>query len=157
MKIVFLETGKTKDKGIAELADTYYKRLKHYAKFELQTIPDLKNTKSMDEEEVKRKEGELILKHIDNSDFLVMLDENGKSFSSVAFANQLQQIMNRGMKKIVFVIGGAYGFDQRVYDRANLKVSLSKMTFSHQIIRPIFAEQLYRAFTILNNEPYHHQ
>lgn len=157
MKIVFLETGKTKDKGIQQLAETYYKRLSHYVNFSLETIPDLKNTKSMDEDEVKRREGELILKKVDSADFLILLDENGKTFSSVQFANQLQQIMNRGLKKIVFVIGGAYGFDDKVYERAQMKISLSKMTFSHQIIRPIFAEQLYRAFTILKNEPYHHQ
>ncbi len=157
MKVVFLETGKTKEKIIQSLAETYYKRLKHYIGFEVDTIPDLKNTKSMDQEEVKRKEGELILKKIDNSDLLVLLDENGKTFSSIQFANQIQLMMNRGPKRIVFCIGGAYGFDSSVYDRCDMKISLSKMTFSHQIIRPIFAEQLYRAFTILKNEPYHHQ
>ncbi len=157
MKIVFLETGKTKDKTIQNLAETYYKRLKHYVGFELVSIPDLKNTKSMNREEVKRKEAELILKRIEGSDLLILLDENGKSYSSLQFADQLQQMMNRGPKRIVFCIGGAYGFDKSVYDRSDAKISLSKMTFSHQIIRPIFAEQLYRAFTILNNEPYHHQ
>ena len=157
MKITFLETGRTKDSNISRLADEYFKRLRHYTKFELKTIPDLKNTKGMDQEEVKRKEGELILKHIDNPDVLILLDENGKSWSSMEFANQLQNKMNRGVRHLIFAIGGAYGFDERVYARANEKLSLSKMTFSHQIIRPIFAEQLYRAFTILKNEPYHHQ
>lgn len=157
MKIVFLETGKTKEKIIQNLAETYYKRLRHYVGFEVDTIPDLKNTKSMDREEVKRKEAELILKRVENSDLLVLLDENGKTYSSVQFADQIQLMMNRGPKRIIFCIGGAYGFDQSVYDRCDLKISLSKMTFSHQIIRPIFAEQLYRAFTILKNEPYHHQ
>lgn len=157
MKIIFLETGKTKEKIIQSLSETYYKRLKHYVGFEVDTVPDLKNTKSMDREEVKRKEGELILKRVDNSDLLVLLDENGKTYSSLQFADQIQLMMNRGPKRIIFCIGGAYGFDQSVYDRCDLKISLSKMTFSHQIIRPIFAEQLYRAFTILKNEPYHHQ
>lgn len=157
MKIILLETGKTKDNCVNNLAQDYYSRIKHYASFEIKTIPDLKNTRNMSEDDVKRKEAELILKSVQNSDYLMLLDENGKTYSSIAFSNQLQSIMNQGLKRLIFIIGGPYGFDESVYKRANGKLSLSKMTFSHQIIRPIFAEQLYRAFTILKNEPYHHQ
>ena len=157
MKIILIETGKTKDSCIQKLAADYFNRINHYINFEVKTLPDLKNTKNMSSDEVKRKEGELILKGIQNSDYLMLLDENGKTYSSLAFADHLQSILNMGLKQLVFVIGGAYGFDPSVYDRANAKLSLSKMTFSHQIIRPIFAEQLYRAFTILKNEPYHHE
>lgn len=157
MKIVFLQTGKTKSRPVESLAAEYYKRLRRYTNFEEQVIPDLKNTKNMNEDEVCRQEGSLIMKEIQPSDHLVLLDEKGRSYTSVKFADHLQKIMNRGVRRLVFVIGGPYGFSDEVYQRADEKISLSDMTFSHQIIRAIFAEQLYRAFSILNNDPYHHQ
>lgn len=118
---------------------------------------DLKKTKNLSETEVKKKEAELILREVLPGDHIVLLDDKGKDYTSLKFADHLQQIMNRGVKRIVFIVGGPYGFDTSVYQKANEKLSLSKMTFSHQIIRAIFAEQLYRAFAILNNEPYHHE
>lgn len=137
--------------------DDYIKRLGFYISFELQIIPDLKKTKSLTESQQKQKEGELLLKHIDTSDEVILLDEKGKSYSSVAFSEVLQKKMNSGIKNLVFIIGGPYGFSEEVYSRANGKVSLSAMTFSHQMVRLFFIEQLYRAFTILKNEPYHHR
>lgn len=157
MKIVFLQTGKTKSRPVETLAADYYKRLKRYTSFEEQVIPDLKNTKNKNEDEVCRQEGALILKEVQPSDHLVLLDEKGKRYTSLKFADHLQKVMNRGVRRLVFVIGGPYGFSEEVYQRADEKLSLSDMTFSHQIIRAIFAEQLYRAFSILNNDPYHHQ
>ena len=120
-------------------------------------MPDIKNSKSLSEEQQKTKEGELILSNIASSHHLILLDERGKEYTSVAFADELQKKMNAGIKQLTFVIGGPYGFSKEVYDRANGKLSLSKLTFSHQMIRLFFVEQLYRAFTILKNEPYHHQ
>ena len=128
-----------------------------YIKFELEIIPDLKNSKNLSEASQKEKEGELILKKVQTSDELVLLDEQGKQYSSVDFSDYLQKKMNAGLKQLIFVIGGPYGFSAEVYQRANGKISLSKMTFSHQMVRVFFVEQLYRAFTILKNEPYHHQ
>lgn len=157
MKIVFIQTGKTRSSEIAGLEMEYYNRLKHYRPFEVVVLPDLKKTKNLSEEEIKTREGELILKQFQPGDHVVLLDDKGKQYTSLRFANHLQQIMNRGIKRLVFVVGGPYGFDKNVYQAGNEKLSLSQMTFSHQIIRPIFAEQLYRAFTILNNEPYHHE
>jgi len=135
----------------------YEKRLSYYINFELQLLPDIKNSKSLSEEQQKAKEGELILGNVASSHHLILLDERGKEFTSVAFADELQKKMNAGIKQLTFVIGGPYGFSKEVYDRANGKLSLSKLTFSHQMIRLFFVEQLYRAFTILRNEPYHHQ
>lgn len=135
----------------------YEKRLGHYIKFELELIPDLKKTKNLSQAQQKTKEGELILKTLSPTDTLILLDEHGKSYSSVEFSNFLQKKMNSGLKQLVFVIGGPYGFDEEVYKVASGKVSLSKMTFSHQMVRLFMLEQLYRAFTILRNEPYHHQ
>ena len=123
----------------------------------MQLLPDIKNSKSLSEEQQKTKEGELILSNIASSHHLILLDERGKEYTSVAFADELQKKMNVGIKQLIFVIGGPYGFSKEVYDRANGKLSLSKLTFSHQMIRLFFVEQLYRAFTILRNEPYHHQ
>ena len=123
----------------------------------MQLLPDIKNSKSLSEEQQKAKEGELILGNVASSHHLILLDERGKEFTSVAFADELQKKMNAGIKQLTFVIGGPYGFSKEVYDRANGKLSLSKLTFSHQMIRLFFVEQLYRAFTILRNEPYHHQ
>jgi len=157
MKIVLLQNGKTKDPAVISIAQEYYKRIGKYVPFEEKTIPDLKNTKNLTQQQVKLTEAEKILKEIQPDDLVALLDENGKEYSSLKFANYLQSLMNRGPKRIIFVIGGAYGFADQVYRRADVKISLSRMTFSHQIIRAIFAEQLYRAFSILNNEPYHHQ
>ncbi len=157
MQIRLLAIGKTDHKAIQELIDEYSKRLGFYIKFDFEIIPDVKNTKSLSEELQKEKEGEQILKKLSNSDELILLDEQGKHYSSVDFADYLQKKMNSGLKQLVFVIGGPYGFSQSVYIRANGKISLSKMTFSHQMVRAFFIEQLYRGYTILRNEPYHHQ
>jgi len=157
MNIKLIAVGKTDNSALQELITTYEKRLSYYIKFELQLLPDIKNSKSLSEEQQKTKEGELILSNIDSSHHLILLDERGKEFTSVAFADELQKKMNAGIKQLTFVIGGPYGFSKEVYDRANGKLSLSKLTFSHQMIRLFFVEQLYRAFTILRNEPYHHQ
>lgn len=137
--------------------DDYIKRLGFYVTFEFKIIPDIKNTKSLSEIQQKQKEGELILKHLETSDELYVLDENGKTFTSVGFSGFLNKKMSSGLKQLVFVIGGPYGFSDEVYQRANGKISLSQMTFSHQMVRLFFLEQLYRGFTILKNEPYHHR
>ncbi len=157
MKIKLLAIGKTDDKNLSQLIDIYQKRLRHYINFELVTIPDIKKAKNLSENQQKDKEGELILKELEITDQLVLLDEKGQELRSVAFANFLQKKMNAGHKQIVFVIGGPYGFSDTVYQKAMAKVSLSKMTFSHQMIRLFVVEQVYRAFTILKNEPYHHE
>ncbi|MEM8846474.1 MAG: 23S rRNA (pseudouridine(1915)-N(3))-methyltransferase RlmH [Bacteroidota bacterium] len=157
MQITLMAIGKTDAKEIVSLVDEYKKRLGRYIKFQLVVIPDLKNNKNLTESQQKEKEGELILGQIETSDFLVLLDEKGKQFTSVSFSNYLQKKMNSGLKRLVFVIGGPYGFGDEVYKRANEKISLSPMTFSHQMVRLFAIEQLYRAFTILRNEPYHHQ
>ena len=155
MQITLLAMGKTDDKQLKQLIDTYKKRLSHYVKFDFEIIPDLKNTKNLSESQQKEKEGEALLKKIQTSDRLLLLYENGKQFSSVAFSQQIQKHMNAGIKRLVFIIGGPYGFSPAVYLRADHKLSLSTMTFSHQMVRLFFIEQLYRAFTILRNEPYH--
>lgn len=157
MNIKVLAIGRTDDKQLQQLIDLYVKRLSHYVKFELDIIPDLKNTKNLSESQQKEKEGELILKKLSPTDMLVLLDENGKQFTSVEFSNYLQKRMNSGIKTLVFVIGGPYGFSESVYAKAQGKISLSKMTFSHQMVRLFVVEQIYRAFTILRNEPYHHR
>lgn len=157
MQIKVLAIGKTDHTSIQQLIGEYSGRLGHYIRFEWEVIPDLKNTKSMSEEAQKEKEGELILKKIQNSDELILLDEKGKTFTSIEFSDYLQKKMNSGLKQLIFVIGGPFGFSEQVYSRANGKISLSKLTFSHQMVRPFFIEQLYRAFTILRNEPYHHE
>jgi len=156
MNIKLLAIGKTDDKQLLSLIETYTKRLGHYVKFNIDIIPDIKNTKNLSEAQQKEKEGELILKKIVSTDFLILLDENGKQFSSVEFSSYLQKKMNAGTKQLVFVIGGPYGFSETVYKKAQGKISLSKMTFSHQMVRLFVVEQIYRAFTILKNEPYHH-
>jgi 23S rRNA (pseudouridine1915-N3)-methyltransferase len=157
MQIKLLALGKTDNKAIQDLIDDYSSRLGHYIRFELEVIPDLKQSKSLSETLQKEKEGELILKKLSSSDELILLDERGKTFSSLEFSDYLQKKMNSGLKQLVFLIGGPYGFSEAVYARANGKISLSKMTFSHQMIRPFVVEQLYRAMTILRNEPYHHE
>lgn len=157
MTISLIAIGKTDNNQLQTLINEYIKRIGFYIKFVFEVIPDVKNTKHLSEEQQKQKEGELILSKISNADTLVLLDEKGKQFTSVDFANYLQKHMNSGVKNVVFVIGGPYGFSEDVYARVNGKVSLSKMTFSHQMVRLFFIEQLYRGFTILKNEPYHHR
>lgn len=157
MNIRLIAIGKTDNKNLQSLIEEYTKRLSFYIKFELEVIPDIKNVKNLSENQQKDKEGELILAKISATDQLILLDENGKSFSSVGFSDYLQKKMNAGIKTLVFVIGGPYGFSEEVYQKASGKISLSEMTFSHQMVRLFFIEQLYRGFTILKNEPYHHQ
>ena len=157
MTIKLVCIGKTDKKELEDLISIYFNRLQHYVKFELEIIPDLKKTKNLDENQQKSREGELILSGVQNSDFVVLLDENGKQLGSEAFSEYIQKRMNTGLKRLIFVIGGPYGFSPEVYQRANSKLSLSRMTFSHQMVRLFFIEQVYRAFTILKNEPYHHR
>jgi len=156
MKIKLLAIGKTDDKNLQVLIQNYEKRLKHYIKFELEIIPDLKNVKNLSESEQKEKEGALILKRISPADQMVLLDEKGSMQTSKEFSKFMQKKMNSGIKQMVLVIGGPYGFSEAVYKKSQGKISLSKMTFSHQMIRLFIVEQIYRAFTILRNEPYHH-
>ena len=156
MKITLLAVGKTDDPRIAELTDMYADRLQHYVNFELQLLPDLKNTKNMSEERQKNEEGKNILAQLEKSDFVTLLDERGKRLSSPQFAELINKRSVSGLKRLVFIIGGPYGLSKGVYDRANSKLSLSDMTFSHQMVRLFATEQIYRAFTILKNEPYHH-
>ena len=157
MKLKLLLVGKTVEaylkKGIAD----YQERLKHYASFELVEIPELKQASSLTRDQIKQREGELILKLLRDSDDVILLDEHGARFTSMAWAKHLEQKMAHSSRDIVFVIGGSYGFSQAVYDRADSKLSLSDMTFSHQLVRLLFIEQLYRAFTIIKGEPYHHE
>ena len=157
MKIKLLAIGKTDDKNLLSLIETYENRLKHYFQFELEIIPDIKNVKNLSQAQQKEKEGELIFQKLQATDQLILLDEKGKEFRSVEFANYLQKKMNSGIKQLVFVIGGPYGFSETVYQKSQGKVSFSKMTFSHQMIRLFVVEQVYRAATILKNEPYHHE
>ena len=157
MNIKLIAIGKTDNKNLQSMMEEYQKRLSFYVKFDLEVIPDIKNVKNLSESQQKEKEGEMILAKIIPTDQLILLDENGKAFSSMAFSEDLQKKMNSGVKTLVFVIGGPYGFSEAVYAKANGKISLSLMTFSHQMVRLFFIEQLYRGFTILKNEPYHHQ
>ena len=157
MTIKLIAIGKTDNKQLIALIDEYQKRLGFYIKFDFEVIPDIKKAKNLSEEQQKQKEGELILGKLNATDVLILLDENGKQFDSVSFANYLQKHMNSGIKQLVFVIGGPYGFSQDIYNKAQGKISLSKMTFSHQMVRLFIIEQLYRSFTILKNEPYHHR
>jgi 23S rRNA (pseudouridine1915-N3)-methyltransferase len=157
MTIKLLGIGKTDNPALQNLTGVYIKRLGFYNRFEFEFLPDIKNAKNLDENQQKQKEGELLLNKVTASDFVVLLDENGKQYSSEAFSEFIQKRLNSGLKQLVFIIGGPYGFSEDVYKRADAKLSLSKMTFSHQMIRLFFVEQLYRAFTILKNEPYHHK
>lgn len=157
VKIELIIVGKTDADWIKQGFEVYQKRLSHYITFNTSIIPDLKNRKNLSEDQQKDQEGNLILKQLQTSDFVILLDENGKQFDSVQFSDLLQKKMNSGIKRLVFIIGGPYGFSSELYQKADQKISLSKMTFSHQMVRPFFVEQLYRAFSILNNEPYHHQ
>lgn len=157
MTIKLIVLGKTDSLQLNQLIEEYRDRLRHYIKFEIETIPDLRNTKNLSEKQQKEKEGEAILGKLNTSDFLVLLDENGRQHTSVEFSDYLQKKMNSGLKQLVFVVGGPYGFSNAVHQKSQGKISLSKMTFSHQMVRLFMVEQLYRAFTILRNEPYHHQ
>ncbi len=156
MKIVLLVTGKTTDARLFSLIEDYQQRLKHYVPFELVVIPDIKNAKSLSQDQLKTAEGEAILSRLMPAMDVLLLDEHGREFRSIEYAEFLQKKMASG-KDLALVIGGAYGFSEAVYQRANGKISLSQMTFSHQMIRLMAIEQLYRAMTILRNEPYHHE
>ncbi len=157
MQVTLLCIGKTGKKFLEEGEQEYLKRLRHYISFQLQIIPDIKQAKSLSQSQIKQREGELILEKINPADTLILLDEKGKEYTSLDFSNYIQDQFNRGGKHIYFVVGGPYGFSDEVYERSNGKISLSRMTFSHQMIRLFFIEQVYRAMTILKNEPYHHQ
>jgi len=157
MQITLIAIGKTDKSELEELISIYEKRLKHYIKFQMVVIPDIKNRKNISEAQQKEKEGELILAQLQPTDTLVLLDEKGKQYTSTDFAQFLQKKMNSGIKNLVLVIGGPYGFSDAVYAKSSGRISLSKMTFSHQMVRLFIVEQIYRGFTILRNEPYHHQ
>ena len=157
MNLSLVTVGKTDVKWVKEGLDLYTSRLRHYAPFSVTEIPELKNAGALSKDQIKEKEGELILKQAGPGDILVLLDEHGHEYRSLEFADHLQKLLSRGAKSLVFVIGGAYGFSDAVYNRSFERISLSRMTFSHQMVRTIFAEQLYRAFTILKGEPYHHE
>jgi 23S rRNA (pseudouridine1915-N3)-methyltransferase len=157
MKLKIIQVGKTETPYLVEACQLYEQRLRNYLPVELVTIPALKNTKSMNEDQQKQKEGELIISKLDQSDLVVLLDEKGKEFRSVGFADFFQSKMNSGVKSLCLIIGGPYGFSEEVYARAIQKIALSKMTFSHQMIRLLLLEQCYRAMSILKNEPYHHE
>lgn len=156
MKLTLVTVGKTDVPWVREGLQLYAARLQHYARFEIKEIPELKNAGALGEEQIKAREGALILKETEGTE-MILLDEHGKEYRSLDFAKEIQNRLNRGGRDISFVIGGAYGFSRDVYDKAAGKLSLSKMTFSHQMVRVIFAEQLYRAFTIIKGEPYHHE
>ena len=157
MKITLLTVGKTDKDWVRQGMDIYVSRLKHYIPFSVVEIPELKNVSAMTKDQIKAKEGELILKQIKPADDLILLDERGKEYTSVELAKVIQDKISYTGKDMVYVIGGAYGFSDAVYQRANSKISLSRMTFSHQMVRAIFVEQIYRAFTIMKGEPYHHE
>ncbi len=157
MKVALVVIGKTDARYFVEAIEEYTNRLVHYIPFEMQVIPDIKNVKNLSEEQQKEKEGELILKGLQPGDYLVLLDDKGKEFTSKEFAKYMEKKMQSVPRRLVFVVGGPYGFSEAVYKSAAEKISLSRLTFSHQMIRLIFVEQIYRAMTILNNEPYHHE
>jgi 23S rRNA (pseudouridine1915-N3)-methyltransferase len=157
MKITLLTVGKTDVKWVKEGLDIYTSRLGHYIKFSVEEIPGIKKTSALSQEQIKEKEGALIFKSLKQDDYIVLLDEHGNEMRSMEFARALEENMSRTGKDIVFIIGGAFGFHESVYNRCDSKISLSRMTFPHQMVRVIFAEQLYRSFTILKGEPYHHE
>lgn len=157
MKIELVVVGKTSIGYLKQGIEEYIKRLKHYVPFEIRYIDDIRNTKNISEEQQKQIEGTKILSLLEKSDYVVLLDEHGKEYTSIEYSKYIQKRMLSGAKKVIFVIGGPYGFSQDVYSRANDKISFSKMTFNHEMIRLIFTEQLYRAYTIINHEPYHHE
>lgn len=157
MEIVLLVVGKTTQSYVQTGIDEYTKRLKRYVPFKITVIPDIKSAKSLSETIQKEKEGEGILSFLSPSDYCVLLDEHGKEHTSMAFSDKISKILGSGRKRAVFVVGGPYGFSSKVYERADEKLSLSKMTFTHEMIRLFFTEQVYRAMTILKGEPYHHE
>ena len=157
MKIALLQTGKTTDKHIAEAVDLYASRIKKYSVFEIITLPDLKNTRNMSVQEHKMKEGKKIIQSISVDDYVILLDERGKELRTVEFSGWVEKIFMLPKKRIMFIIGGPWGFSDEVYGRADFRMSLSKMTFPHQLVRLLFLEQLYRVFTIIKGEPYHHE
>ncbi len=157
MKIVLLTIGKTSERYLVDGIQHYQNRLKHYMPFEIIEIPNIKKAQNLSKTELKRKEGLLITQYIQSTDYVILLDDKGKTSSSLEFAQKLESWLNSGKKRLLFVVGGAYGFSDEIYSKASKKCSLSKMTFSHQMVRLFFSEQLYRAFTILKNEPYHHE
>ena len=157
MKITLLTVGRTDVEWVRKGLDLYVSRLRHYVPFSLIEIPELKNVSALAREQIKQKEGELVLKALKPSDCVILVDERGREYRSIEFSAMLEDRMSRGGRDLVFVVGGAYGFSDAVYSRSDEKISLSKMTFSHQMVRTIFAEQLYRAFTIMKGEPYHHE
>ncbi len=157
MKIVLLAVGKTSEKYLIDGFCKYQKRLSHYTQFEFQEVANIKKVKSISKFELIKMEGDLLLKHLSPSDYVILLDSKGAEFTSNSFSEKIQKWMISGKKRLVFIIGGAYGFSENLFNRGNEKISLSKMTFSHQMVRLFFVEQLYRGYTILNNEPYHHK
>jgi 23S rRNA (pseudouridine1915-N3)-methyltransferase len=157
MKITLIQIGKTSEKFISAGVDEYYNRIRKYSVFEIITIPDLKNTRNMPGEEQKFKEGEKLLRILNSEDYVILLDEKGKEFSTLEFSEQLVKIFMLPKKRIVFIIGGPFGFSGEAYKRADLRLSLSRMTFSHQLVRLLFAEQLYRVLSVIKGDPYHHE
>jgi len=157
MKIILVQTGKTGEKYISDGVAEYSARIRKYAPFEIITIPDLKNTKNMPVDEQRSKEGKAILQYIGNDDYVIVLDERGKEFNTFEFASQIEKLLMMSRKRIVFIIGGPWGFSDEVYSRADMKMALSQLTFSHQMVRLLFAEQLYRVFTVIKGDPYHHE
>ena len=157
MKIVLLVIGKTNQQYLIEGILKYQKRLQHYAKFEIIELQNIKNSKKITKKELAKMEGKLILNKLEISDYIILLDDKGKDFSSLQFSEKLTSLMHTGKKRLVFIVGGAYGVSNDIFSRCNERLSLSRMTFSHQMVRLFFVEQIYRAFTILNNEPYHHK
>jgi 23S rRNA (pseudouridine1915-N3)-methyltransferase len=157
MKILFLQTGKTTDRNIAGIADLYFSRIKRYNSFEIITLQDIKNAGSTPVSDLRIKEGKRIIEALLKDDFVVLLDERGKEFSTVEFSEWLSKMLMTSRKRLVFIIGGAWGFSDEVYSRADLMLSLSRMTFPHQLVRLLFLEQLYRSFTVIKGEPYHHE
>jgi 23S rRNA (pseudouridine1915-N3)-methyltransferase len=157
MKIILIQTGKTTEKYISEGVEEYAGRIRKYNPFEIITLADLRNTKSMPVAEQKVREGKKLLESVGAEDFMIVLDEKGKEFSTAEFAGQLEKIFLQSKKRIVFAIGGPYGFSADVYKRADMKLSLSRLTFTHQMVRLLFAEQLYRIFTVIKGDPYHHE
>jgi 23S rRNA (pseudouridine1915-N3)-methyltransferase len=157
MKIILLSVGKVNDAAYNKLMNAYAKKLTHYIPFEIEIVPDIKHTKNLSEKEQKTLEGKQILKTLQPNDYVILLDAKGKEFTSPEFAHFIEKKGLMGLKRLIFVVGGPYGFSEDMYNRADEKVSLSKMTFTHEMVRLVFMEQLYRAMTILNNEPYHHE
>ena len=157
MKGVLIVVGKTTDKRFATIIQEYAERIRHYIPFDIEVIPELKNTKGISQNEQKQREGELILRSLQAGDYIVLLDEHGSERTSMEFAAWMQKKMSAGPKRLVFIIGGPYGFSENVHKRGNEEISLSRMTLSHQMVRMLFVEQIYRAMTILNGEPYHHE